>query len=110
MASTTLIRVKRRRSQSPAEALLVHLAAKRPRGDGDVVGSSAEASAAAATPDSVPQTKLFRFATTVTDPAKAADEKSLCEIVGNKVSEQKLDTPSRSKKPGRTPVKVKESF
>ena len=109
MASTTLIRVKRRRSQSPAEALLVHLAAKRPRGEGEV-GTSAEASAAAATPDSVPQTKLFRFATTVTDPAKAADEKSLCEIVGNKVSEQKLDTPSRSKKPGRTPVKVKEFF
>lgn len=105
MSSTTLIRVKRRRSQSPAEALLVHLAAKRPRAEVDV-GAAAGASAAAATPDFGPQTKLFRFATTVTDPEKAADEKSLCEIVGNKVSEQKLETPSGSKKPGRTPVKV----
>ncbi len=106
MASTTLIRVKRRRSQSPAEALLVHLAAKRPRGEGDVGASAGASAAAAVTPDAGPQTKLFRFATTVTDPDKAADEKSLCEIVENKVSEQKLVTPSRSKKPGRTPVKV----
>ena len=99
MASTTLIRVKRRRSQSPAEALLVHLAPKRPREDG-------KSEASEAGHESEPKSKIFRFATTVTDPEKAADEKSLCQFVGNKVSEQKLETPVRTTKHSRTPVKV----
>ena len=106
MASTTLIRVKRRRSQSPADALLVHLAPKRPRSDGSGnVGKSSEPG-----PESGPKPKIFRFATTVTDPEKAADEKSLYEFVGNKVSEQKLETPVRSTKNTRTPVKVNLNF
>ncbi len=100
MASTTLIRVKRRRSQSPAEALLVHLAAKRPRGEVDQAQG-----AAALTPESGPKTKIFRFATTLTDPEKAGNDQVLRELVGNKVSEQKLETPI--KKSSRTPIKVR---
>ena len=103
MASTTLIRVKRRRSQSPAEALLVHLAAKRPRGEVD----QAQGAGALTGESGGPKTKIFRFATTLDDPEKAGNDKVLRELVGNKVSEQKLETPI--KKTGRIPVKVRHT-
>lgn len=101
-SSTTLIRVKRRRSQSPADALLVHLGAKRPRGEGDAV-LGAEATAPEAS-----SKKIFRFAATVTDPFKASDDKSLCQIVGDKEIEVKQQqTPIKSKPLIRTPLKEK---
>ena len=100
MSATTLIRVKRRRSQSPAEALLVHLASKRVRAEGDL-----SLGAAALSPHTEPRAKIFRFAATLTDTDKASDDKSLCEVVGSKV---KLE--SKVAKNVRTSVKVISAF
>lgn len=99
MSGTTLIRVKRRRSQSPAEALLVHLASKRPRGEADSTPG-----ASASSPGTEQRAKIFRFAATLTDPEKASDEKSLVEAVGKRV---KLETPAKTAKNVRTSAKVK---
>ena len=100
MSGTTLIRVKRRRSQSPAEALLVHLAPKRARADGS---GDSNPGKRVASPGTEPRAKIFRFAATLTDPEKASDEKKLVEFVGSKV---KLETPAKSAKNARASVKV----
>jgi len=68
-------RVKRRRSQSPAEALLVHLSAKRPRPSDDKADKS-----------DLSSKTVFQFVTTLTNTDQ--DENSIKKIVIAKASEK----------------------